>query len=154
MQILNTLLERHKYNVVHPRWATPTQKLPILYYYTIQQNEGIQPTTTLLHFLFTLSQPLTQSHRLFYNATIQYTTVLQCFPFIRELPWENTTDHPIPWVCKLLVNKHPKFSFEGFPLEPSFSGVLPPNTRWGTAGPWTPWGDDVPLHPLARMSVQ
>ena len=63
MQILNMLQERHRYNVVHPRWATLTQKLTFLYYYTIQQNEGIQPVATPLHFLFTLSQSLSHNHR-------------------------------------------------------------------------------------------
>ena len=48
-----------------------------------------------------------------YNATIQYTTILQWFPFIGELPWENTTGHPIPWVWKQLANKHPKNFFRG-----------------------------------------
>ena len=63
MQILNTLQERHRYNMVHPRWATPTQKLSVLYYYTIQQNKGIQPAATPLHFLFSLSQSLSHNHR-------------------------------------------------------------------------------------------
>ena len=63
MQILNTLQKRHKYNMVHPRWSTSTHKLPVLYYYTIQQNEGIQPATTPLHFLFTLSQSLSCNHK-------------------------------------------------------------------------------------------
>ena len=91
MQTVNTLQERHRYNVVHPRWATPTQKLPVLYYYTIQENEGIQPTTTLLHVIFTLLQSLSHNHKdCFYNATIQCIVVLQCFPFIGELPWKNT----------------------------------------------------------------
>ena len=30
MKILNKLQERHKYNMVHPRWATSTHKLSIL----------------------------------------------------------------------------------------------------------------------------
>ena len=34
--------KRDRYNVVHPRWAMSTHKFPVLYYYTIQQNEGIQ----------------------------------------------------------------------------------------------------------------
>ena len=63
MQILNTLQDRHRYNVVHPRWATPTQQLTVLYYYTIQRNEGIQPAAIPLHFLFTLSQSLSHNHR-------------------------------------------------------------------------------------------
>ena len=55
---------------------------------------------------------LTQSHRSFYNATIQYTTILQCFPFIEKLPWYNTTGHPIPWAHKLLANKNPQMSLQ------------------------------------------
>ena len=127
MQILKALQERHIYNVVHPRWATPTQKLPVLYYYTIQENEGIQPTTTLFHFL-------SHSHGLphtitdiVYIATIPYIAVLQCFPFIGELPWENTMGHPIPWVHNTLANKHPKFSFGGFTPEP------PNRARWASS---------------------
>ena len=44
---------------------------------TIQKDEGIQPTTMLLHFLFTLLQYLSHNHRdcLQYN-TIQYHTIL------------------------------------------------------------------------------
>ena len=90
MQTVNTLQERHRYNVVHPRWAMPTWKFSVLYYYTIQENEGIQPATTLLHFLshsHGLSHTITD---IVYNATIPYKAVLQCFPFIGELPWENT----------------------------------------------------------------
>ena len=93
------------------------------------KNKGIQPASHPLHFLFTLSQSLSYNHRdnftmlqyntrLFYNATIQYIAVLQCFYFIGELPWENTTGHPIPWAHKLLANKHPK---------KFLSGALPPN---------------------------
>ena len=104
-----------------------TQKLSILYYYTIQQNERIQPvakpTTLPLH---SLTVSLTQSRRMFYNVTIQYTTILQCFPFIRELPWENNTGHPISWAHKLLDNKHPK---------KYHSRASPPNPRKGTMSP-------------------
>ena len=73
MQILNTLQERHIYNVVHPRWATSTQKLPVLYCYTIQQNEGIQIATTPLHFLFTISQYLSHNHKDYFTM-LQYNT--------------------------------------------------------------------------------
>ena len=66
MQILNTLQERHRYNMVHPRWDTFTQKLPVIYYYTIHQNEWIQscsnPNAPTLH---TFIVSLTQSQRLF-----------------------------------------------------------------------------------------
>ena len=58
--------------MVHPIWAMSTQKLPALFYYTIQQNEGIQPAATPLHFLFTLAVSLTQSQRLF--TMLQYNT--------------------------------------------------------------------------------
>ena len=122
--------------MVHPTWATSTHKLSVLYYYTIQQNEGIQLTATPLHFLFALSQSLSHNHRdCFYNATIQYTFVLQCFPFTEELPWENTTSNLIPWDHKMLANKHPpKNSFRGFALE-------------------TSRGDDVPPHSPTRMII-
>ena len=91
MKILNTLQERHRYNVVHPRWDMSTLKLPVLYNYTVQQNEGIQPATNMLHFLFSLSQSLSHNYRIdFHNATIHYTVVLQFLPFIEGIPWENT----------------------------------------------------------------
>ena len=86
-----------------------------------------------LHFL-TVS--LTESQRLSYNATIQYTSVLELFPFIRDLPWENTLSHPIPWVCKLLANKNIKnFSWGILPRTPFLDDVssVPP---WG--GWWPP----------------
>ena len=51
----HTLQERHRYSMVHTRWDMSTHKFLVLYYYTMQQNEGIQPITNPLHFLFTLS---------------------------------------------------------------------------------------------------
>ena len=142
MQILNTLEERHKYNVVHPRWDTSTQQLSVLLllYRPIKWRDTTcnNPTALPLHSLIV---SLTQSQRLFYNATIQYIVVLQCFPFIGELPWENTTGHPIQRVHKMLENKHPKNLFRG-----CFPRIL-------TKGPLAArpsWGEDVSLNPLAR----
>ena len=87
--------------MVHLRWDTSTQKFPVLNYYTVQQNEWIQPVATSLHFLFTLSQSLSHNHiYCFYNAAIQYTIILQCLPFIKGIPWENTTGYPKPWAHK------------------------------------------------------
>ena len=76
---------------------------------SIQKYEGIQPIATPLHFLFTLSQYLSHNHIdcLQYN-TIPYTTVLQCLSFIGEIPWENTTVNPIPWVYKNVGQKTSK----------------------------------------------
>ena len=78
MQILhiNTLQERHQYNTVHPRRDTSTHKFPILYYYTIPQNEGIQPAANLL----CTSSPL--SHSLSHTIT---KIVLHCFNTIEIL---------------------------------------------------------------------
>ena len=73
MQILNTLQERHIYNVLHPRWSTSTQKLSVLYCYTIQKNEGMQPATTPFHFFFTLSPYLSHNHRDSFTM-LQYNT--------------------------------------------------------------------------------
>ena len=57
--------------MVQPIWDMSTPKFPILYYYPVQENEGIQPATTPLEFLFTLLQSLSHNHRdLFYNDTI------------------------------------------------------------------------------------
>ena len=84
--------------MVHPRWDTSKQKLAVLYYYTIQQNEGMQPAATSLHFLFTLSRSLSHNHKdclQCYN-TIQHTIVLQRLPFIKGIPWVSQ----IPWACK------------------------------------------------------
>ena len=71
---------------------------------TVQEDEGIQLAAIPLHFLFTLSQSLSHNHRdclQCYN-TIPYTTVLQCLSFIGEIPWENTTVNPIPWIRKTI----------------------------------------------------
>ena len=70
-------------------------------YYIVQQNEVIQPATHPLYFMFTISQYLSHNHRdLFYNATIQYTTILQIIPFIKGISWKNTTGFPKPWARK------------------------------------------------------
>ena len=75
--------------------------MSVLYYYTIQQNEGIQPATTPLHFLFILSQFLSHNHRdQFYNGTIQYTFALQFLAYIKGIPWENSMAFPKPWAHK------------------------------------------------------
>ena len=74
-----------------------------------------QPCCTSSSHSHSLSPTVTD---IFYNATIQYTVILQCFPLIGELKWENTTSHPIPWVQKLLANKHPKISFGDVSLAP------------------------------------
>ena len=76
--------------------------------------------------LHTITFSLTQSQRLFYNDTIQYTTILQCFPFIGELPWENTTGHPIPWDHKLLANKYPKKILSGASAADPYEGTMSP----------------------------
>ena len=56
-----------------------------------------QPRCIPLH---SLTVSLTQSYRLFYNATIQYTIVLQFLPFIKGMPWENTMAFPKPLARK------------------------------------------------------
>ena len=71
--IITTLQDRHRYNAVHPKWDMSTHKFSILYYYTIQQNEGIQHVATSLHFLFTLSQSLSHNHRGCFTM-LQYKT--------------------------------------------------------------------------------
>ena len=46
---------------------------------SIQKDEGIQPATKVLHFLFTLSQSLSHNHRdclQFYNTIHNYVTIL------------------------------------------------------------------------------
>ena len=61
---------------VHTKIASP--------FITVLKDEGIQPTTTPLHFLFTLSQSLSHNHReclQCYN-TIQYHTQLYYNGFI------------------------------------------------------------------------
>ena len=101
---INTLQMIHQYNVFHPRWATSTHKFPVLYYYIGQQNEWIQPATHLVHFLFTLSHFLSYNHIDQFSQC--YTTIhnrkLQCLPFIKGIPWENTTGFPKPWAHKLI----------------------------------------------------
>ena len=58
-----------------------------------------QPCYTSSSLSHILSHTITKIVLQCYN-TIQYTTILQCFPFIGELPWENTTGHSIPWARK------------------------------------------------------
>ena len=49
---------------------------------TVQKDEGIQPIEKSLHFLFMLSQSLSDNHIDFLQyAVIPYKTVLQCFLF-------------------------------------------------------------------------
>ena len=79
--------------------------------------KGYNLATLPLH---SLTVSLTQSHRFFFNTITQCTTILQCFPFIGKLPWENTIGHPIPWACKLLANKHPKKFFQDLPPKPPY----------------------------------
>ena len=87
--------------MAHLRWATSTHKFLFLYYYIVQQNQGIQLEATQLHFLFTLSQSISHNHKdRFYNVTIQYIDILQCFTFIKGVPWESTTGFPKPWAYK------------------------------------------------------
>ena len=65
-------------------WFTQTmgyvQKEIASHFITFHKDEGIQPTTKSLHFLFTLSQSLSHNHRdyLQYN-TIQYNTPTQSY---------------------------------------------------------------------------
>ena len=100
--------------------------IPLLLYHPTRWRDTTcnNPIALPLH---SLTVSFTQSQRLFYNATIQYTTLLQCFLFIGELPWENTMGHPKPWVHKLLANKDPKIFF----------GVVPLNPYRGPTGPHT-----------------
>ena len=74
----------------------------------------------------------------FHNYTIKYKIVLQFLPLIGELPWENTTGHPIQRARKLLANKHPKNLFQvncpQTPVEDPL-GSEPPR---GTMSPCTP----------------
>ena len=97
---------------------------------TIQKDEGIQPATMSLHFhLHALIVSLTQSQRLFtmlqYN-TIPYTAVLQCFSFIGEIQWENTTVNLIPWVRKNIGQQISPKKISGAPsLNHHFSGGFP-----------------------------
>ena len=75
--------------------------------------------------LHALTVSLTQSKRLFtmlqYN-TIPYPAVLQCFYFIGEIPWENTTVNPIPWVRKIVGQQ----TYQNILL-----GATPPNPKVG-----------------------
>ena len=88
MQIQNTL--RHYKRDINIMWFNQYglrlhRNFQSFYYYTVQQNEGLQPATHPLHFLFTLSQSLSHNHKdQFYNATIQYIAVLQCYNTIHS----------------------------------------------------------------------
>ena len=115
--------------MVHPRWLTSTQKLVVLLLYRpIKWRDTTynKPHCTSCSHSQSLSHTITE---IVYNATIQYTIILQYFLFIGEIPWENTMCHPIPWVRKLLANKHPK----KFP-----SGASPSNLHCRPAGLRTP----------------
>ena len=93
------------------RWATSIKKLPILLLqskkmkgYTLQQ---------------TIALPL---HSLTVYLPIQYNTIhshVTMLSFIGEIPWENATVNPIPWVCKT-VGQHTSQNF------------------FSRAPPWTP----------------
>ena len=111
----------------------PHRNFQSFYYYTFQQNEGIQPTINPLHFLFTPSQSLSHNHRdHFYNATIQYTTLLQCLPFIKGIPWENTTGFPKPWAHKSpIIDQFMSMKLQHFTRH--FSKIISTGTHL-----WTP----------------
>ena len=108
-----------QYNVIHPRKATFTQKLPILLLYRPTKWRDTTYNKRNALPLHSLMVSLIESQILFYNGTIQY--ILQFFCFIGELPWENTTGHPIPCTHKLLANKYPKKN--------SFGGQWPTGPR-------------------------
>ena len=122
MKILNTLQERDRYNVVHPIWDTSTHKFSVLYYYTIQQNEGIQPIVTMLHFLFTLSQSLSHNHRdclQWYNTIHNHIIILS---FYRGITMGKYYESPNTMGSQTMANKHPK---------KFLTGALPPDSRGG-----------------------
>ena len=80
-----------------------------------------KPRCTSSSLSHNLSHAIT---KIVYNATIQYTTILQWFHFTQKSPWENTMGHPIPWVCKLLAKKYPKNFFQGLhPQTPQLGRV-------------------------------
>ena len=62
-----------------------------------------------------------------YNYIIPCTTVLQCFSYIWEIPWANTTVNPIPWVCKTVVQQTSQKQFIRVfaPETPFLKGVAP-----------------------------
>ena len=114
---------------------------PLLLYHSSKWRDTNcnNPATLPLH---SLTVSLTQSHRLFFNATIQYTTILQSFPFVGELPWEDTTSHPIPWVRKPLANKHhTKFFWGASPSNPLSWGRFPRTHVGGSFAARQPLGD-------------
>ena len=81
---------------------------------TVHKDERIQPAAKLLHFLFMLSQSLPQRLFTIQNNTIH--SIVTMLSFIAEIPWENTTVNPIPWVHKTVGQQTSQkkfyFSFE------------------------------------------
>ena len=75
--------------------------------------------------------------KIVYNDTIQYNTIqysfiLQCFSFIGEIPWENTTVNSIPWVRKTVGQQTSQiFLSRASPLNPRISGSFPLNPKVG-----------------------
>ena len=151
--------------MVHPRWATCTQKLRILYYYTIQQNEEIQPASTQLHFIFTLSQSLSHNHRdcftmLQYNTHMYYNAFLLQGNYHGKIP-QVTQYHGS---ANFWPKNIPKIYFGGFSPETPFLGELPSNPHRGPTSPRTPqpggWpprtrkGVMPPCNPLLFQGVQ
>ena len=140
--------------MVYPRWVKPTKKfwVLLLLYYPIKWRDTTcnKPASLPLHSLTVF---ITSSQRPFYNSTIQYIGVLQGFPFIGELPWENNMGHPITWYYKLLSNKNPpKKYFRGFTPEPPLRATWPLDLL--ATGDSPPRRDTSPLHPPIGMSVQ
>ena len=96
-----------------------------------------QPHCTSSSLSHSLSLTITYH---FYNAIIQYTTILQWIPFINGIPWENTMGFSKPWVYKSPIidqfmtmklqhfTRHffPKFSLQGnYPRTPFWGGISP-----------------------------
>ena len=79
---------------------------------TVQKDEGIQPAATSLHFLFTLSQTLSNNRRYCLQCYNTIHNHFKMLSFIGEIPWENTTVNPIPWVHKVRERVYSTFGVQ------------------------------------------
>ena len=89
--------------MVHPNNGLCWQRNCQSFYYSPERWRDTTCNKTATLPLHTLIVSLTQSQILFkmlQHNTIPYTTILQCFSFIGEIPWENTMVNPMRWVQK------------------------------------------------------
>ena len=101
---IKNIIERHRYNVVHPNDGLRPQKNCQSFYYRPERWRDTTCSKTVSLPLHALTISLTQSQILF--------TMLS---FIGEIQWENSRVNLIPWVHKTVGHNISQKIFMGGP---------------------------------------